>query len=66
MHEKQTVESVVAARVEKVRNEKDEEISRLGQVATEEKEIRKREKMEIIQDLSIDPVCKMVLGEFLN
>lgn len=51
LHEKETVESVVAARVEKVRKEKDEEIVRLGQVASEEKELRKKEKMEHAEEL---------------
>ena len=42
LHEKEAVEQIVTSRVEKIRREKDEEISRLGAVIQEEKEQRAR------------------------
>ena len=38
VHEKETVENVVTGRVEKVRQEKDEEIGRLGKLLNRQKE----------------------------
>ena len=40
LHEKEAFEAIISGRVEKVRQEKDEEIARLGRVIVDEKESR--------------------------